>query len=56
MKHQPYINVFEVKTNINNFGIWYALWFHGTSRYALWTIFVAWRMIKHDRVESRAWI
>jgi hypothetical protein len=56
MKHQPYINVFEVKGNINNFGVWYALWFHGTSCYSLWTIFVAWRMIKHDRMESRAWI
>jgi hypothetical protein len=42
-----YNNVFEVKQNIERFGIWYALWFHGTNRNALWTIFVAWQMIRH---------
>jgi hypothetical protein len=43
-----YNNVFEVKQNIERFGIWYALWFHGTNRNALWTIFVAW----HDDREN----
>jgi len=43
-----YNNVFEVKQNIERFGIWYALWFHGTNRNALWTIFVAWQMIRHN--------
>jgi len=50
---KQYINVFDVKVNINNYGVWYAIWFHGTSRYALWTIFVACRMIKRDRLEFR---
>ena len=44
-----YVNVFEVKNSIRDYGIWYALWFHGTSRQALWTIFVASRMLKRDR-------
>jgi hypothetical protein len=47
---QQHINIFDAKTNIDNYGIWYAIWFHGTSCYALWTIFVACRMIKHDRL------
>jgi hypothetical protein len=44
-----YINVFEVKHQIEHHGVWYAIWFHGTSRHALWTIFVASRMVKSDR-------
>jgi hypothetical protein len=48
---QQHINIFDAKTNIDNYGIWYAIWFHGTSCYALWTIFVACRMIKHDRLQ-----
>ncbi len=44
-----YVNVFDVKNHIERFGVWYALWFHGTSKQALWTIFVATRMIRHDK-------
>lgn len=46
--NMEYNNVFEVKQNIERFGIWYALWFHGTNGNALWTIFVAWQMIRHN--------
>lgn len=49
MPYQKYIDVFEVKANIKCFGVWYAIWLHGHSPYALWTIFVAWRMTKLDR-------
>lgn len=44
-----YVNVFEVKRNIEDFGVWYAIWFHGTSKQSLWTIFVATRMIRRDK-------
>jgi hypothetical protein len=47
-QNMEYNNVFEVKQNIERFGIWYALWFHGTNRNALWTIFVASRMLKRE--------
>jgi hypothetical protein len=49
-----YVNVFEVKDSIDRFGIWYALWFHGTSRQALWTIFVAYQMLKRENDAQRA--
>jgi len=48
-----YINVFEVKDHIDRYGIWYAIWFHGTSRHALWTIFVASRMLKRENDAQR---
>ena len=54
MKEQQYINVFEVKDNIACYGVWYALWFHGTSPYALWTIFVASRILKRENDAQRA--
>jgi len=43
-----HINVFNVKDQIDRHGIWYAIWFYGTSRHALWTIFVASRMLKRE--------
>jgi hypothetical protein len=49
-----YNNVFEVKQNIERFGVWYALWFHGINRNALWTIFVASRMLKRENDAQRA--
>jgi hypothetical protein len=48
-RYQRYINVFEVRNSIKAFGVWYAIWLHGHSPYALWTIFVAWRMHKMDK-------
>ena len=53
MKMQEYINVFEAKDNIAGYGVWYALWFHGTSPYALWTIFVASRILKRENADWR---
>jgi hypothetical protein len=53
MKHRPYINVFDVKVNIHNYGVWYVLWFHGVSPYALWTIFVAYQLVKRDQRDWR---
>jgi len=41
-------DVFNVKTTIECWGIWYALWLYGFDRKSLWTIFVATRMIKRD--------
>ena len=49
-----YIDVFEVKGQIEHHGVWYALWFHGTSGHALWTIFVASRMLKRENDAQRA--
>lgn len=49
-----YIDVFEVKGQIEHHGVWYALWFHGTSGRALWTIFVASRMLKRENDAQRA--
>jgi hypothetical protein len=42
-------NVFDYKSTIECWGIWYALWLYGFNKHALWTIFVATRMIKRDR-------
>jgi len=49
-----YYNVFEVKRNIEDFGVWYALWFNGFSKQSLWTIFVASRMLKRENDAQRA--
>ena len=43
------LNVFDIKTTIECWGIWYTLWLHGFSIHTLWTIFVATRMIKRDK-------
>jgi hypothetical protein len=47
MKMKP--SVFQVKSSIKSFGIWYAIWHYGASN--AWTIFVATRMIKREDKE-----
>lgn len=44
-----YINIFDVKSDIEHFGVWYALHSYGLRQ--AWTIWVATRMIKRDRVQ-----
>ena len=45
-------NIFDIKRNIESFGIWYALYRHGFTR--AWPIWVAYRMIKRDDAAQRA--
>lgn len=49
-----YIDVFQVKSQIEYHGVWYAIWFHGFSKHALWTVFVATRMIQRDKKQFAA--
>jgi hypothetical protein len=44
-------SVFQVKSSVQSFGIWYAIWHYGASN--AWTIFVATRMIKRDDEAER---
>ena len=44
-------SVFQVKSSIKNFGIWYAIWHYGARN--AWTIFVATRMLKRDDEAQR---
>ena len=39
-------SVFQVKSSVQSFGIWYAIWHYGARN--AWTIFVATRMISRD--------
>lgn len=41
-------NIFAVRDTLKGYGFWYTVWLYGTDRQSLWTIFVAWRMIKYD--------
>ena len=40
-------NVFAVKREIDDWGIWYAIWLNGWSN--LWTIWVAVAITRHDK-------
>ena len=42
-------NIFAVRDTLKGYGFWYTLWVHGVSVHSLWTIFVAWRMIRYDK-------
>jgi len=44
-------SVFHVKSSVQSFGIWYAIWHYGANN--IWTIFVATRMIKLDDEAQR---
>ena len=39
-------SVFQVKSSIKNFGVWYGVWHYGIRN--AWTIWVATRMISRD--------
>ena len=42
-----FINIFDIKSDIEHFGVWYALHTYGLRQ--AWSIWVATRMIKRDR-------
>jgi hypothetical protein len=44
-------NVFEVKRDIETFGIWYAIWKHGPRN--AWALWVASRMLKRETNAQR---
>jgi hypothetical protein len=44
-------SVFQVKSSIQSFGVWYAIWHYGWKN--AWTIWVATRMIKRDDKAQR---
>lgn len=44
-----FINIFQIKSDVEYFGIWYALHAHGFRQ--AWSIWVATRMIKRERAK-----